>query len=54
MKCKKCGKPMKENTEGNNRYCQGHSILDETRTHQVNKQGRLTVTQNKHRGVSNG
>jgi hypothetical protein len=29
MKCPKCGKPIKENTEGNNKYCQGHSIFDE-------------------------
>lgn len=28
MKCPKCGKPQKENTEGNNRYCQGHSIFE--------------------------
>ena len=27
-KCPKCGKPQKENTEGDDRYCQGHSILD--------------------------
>lgn len=26
MKCKKCGKPIKENTDGNAKYCQGHSI----------------------------
>jgi len=24
MKCKICGKPEKENTLGNLRYCQGH------------------------------
>lgn len=24
MKCPKCNKPLKENTEGNLRYCQGH------------------------------
>ena len=23
-KCKKCGKPQKENTDGNQKYCQGH------------------------------
>jgi hypothetical protein len=28
MKCKKCNKPIKENTEGNKKYCQGHSIID--------------------------
>ena len=27
MKCEMCGKPSKENTGGNKRYCQGHSIL---------------------------
>lgn len=30
MKCPKCGKPIKENTEGNKKYCQGHSILEKT------------------------
>lgn len=29
MKCPKCGKPIKENTEGDKRYCQGHSIFEE-------------------------
>jgi hypothetical protein len=24
MKCKQCNKPIKENTDGNMRYCQGH------------------------------
>lgn len=28
MKCAKCKKPIKENTDGNTRYCQGHSIFD--------------------------
>lgn len=28
MKCKKCNKPQKENTDGNSKYCQGHSYLD--------------------------
>ena len=28
MKCKKCNKLLKENTEGNDKYCQGHSIFD--------------------------
>lgn len=28
MKCPICNKPLKENTEGNKRYCQGHSIFD--------------------------
>ena len=26
--CPKCGKPQKENTEGNKKYCQGHSNFD--------------------------
>jgi len=26
-RCPKCGKPQKENTEGNPKYCQGHSPL---------------------------
>lgn len=30
MKCQKCHKPIKENTDGNKRYCQGHSIFEET------------------------
>ena len=29
IKCTKCGKPQKENTEGNSRYCQGHSIFED-------------------------
>jgi len=28
MKCEKCGKPIKENKDGNNRYCQGHDIFE--------------------------
>lgn len=28
MKCKTCHKPLKENTEGNDRYCQGHDLID--------------------------
>lgn len=28
MRCEICGKPIKENTEGNKRYCQGHSIWE--------------------------
>lgn len=27
MKCKICNKPLKENTDGNNKYCQGHDIV---------------------------
>jgi len=26
-KCKKCGKPIKENTQGNLRYCLGHGVF---------------------------
>lgn len=29
MKCKKCGKPLEENTDGMPQFCQGHSIWDE-------------------------
>ena len=28
MRCNKCNKPLKENTEGNLKYCQGHSIFE--------------------------
>jgi ribosomal protein S27E len=28
VKCKKCGKLLLEDTEGDIRYCQGHSILE--------------------------
>jgi len=28
MKCKKCEKPIKEDTDGDLKYCQGHSIFD--------------------------
>lgn len=28
MNCKTCNKPIKENTDGNKRYCQGHSFFD--------------------------
>jgi len=29
MKCEKCKKPIKENTDRNMRYCQGHSFFSE-------------------------
>ena len=29
MRCKKCGKLVKEDTEGNPKYCQGHSIFED-------------------------
>ena len=31
MRCKKCGKLLKEDTEGNLKYCQGHSIFEKER-----------------------
>jgi hypothetical protein len=31
MKCKICGKPIKEDTWRNNKYCQGHGIFEETK-----------------------
>lgn len=30
MKCQKCGKRVKENTDGDLRYCQGHDIFETT------------------------
>jgi hypothetical protein len=27
--CKKCNKPIKEDTDGDLKYCQGHSILEQ-------------------------
>ena len=39
MKCPKCGKQIKENTEGNERYCQGHSPLDEPIKKETEKEG---------------
>ena len=35
MKCKKCNKLLKENTYGNLKYCQGHSICEDFKA--VNK-----------------
>jgi predicted amidophosphoribosyltransferase len=29
MRCQICKKLLKENTEGNNKYCQGHSLFEE-------------------------
>ena len=29
MKCRKCNKPLKENTDGNNRYFKGHLLIEE-------------------------
>ncbi len=28
MKCPICKKPLKEDTEGDEKYCQGHSIFE--------------------------
>ncbi len=28
MKCEICGKPIKENTDGNKKYCQGHDLFE--------------------------
>ena len=28
MRCTKCNKLLKENTEGNPRYCQGHDVWE--------------------------
>ena len=28
MKCPTCNKPIKENTESNIKYCQGHYLID--------------------------
>jgi hypothetical protein len=28
MKCKTCNKPIKENTDGDKRYCQGHDLWE--------------------------
>ena len=28
LKCQYCGKPIKEDTKGDEKYCQGHSIFD--------------------------
>ena len=28
MKCKQCNKPIKEDTDGNLKYCQGHDIFN--------------------------
>lgn len=32
-KCPICGKRIKENADGDNRYCQGHSFLDKNKKH---------------------
>ncbi len=28
MKCEICGKPIKENTDGDKKYCQGHDLFE--------------------------
>lgn len=37
MYCEECHKPIKENTEGNTRYCQGHSIFELVREENIEK-----------------
>lgn len=29
LRCPQCHKPIKENTDGNMRYCQGHDFLSD-------------------------
>ena len=33
MKCKRCSKLIKEDTEGNQKYCQGHDVIDTINAH---------------------
>lgn len=40
MKCKICNKPLKENTDGNNKYCQGHWIGEKVAKKQDNDEVR--------------
>lgn len=35
--CQVCRKPLKENTAGNTRYCQGHSIFSHRLAEESNK-----------------
>ena len=35
--CRQCGKKLKENTAGDTRYCQGHSIFDHQLAEESNK-----------------
>ena len=42
MKCTICKKSLKENTEGNKRYCQGHSIGELTKDYCPNCGAELT------------
>ena len=28
MRCEQCNKLLKENTDGDKRYCQGHSLIE--------------------------
>jgi len=37
MKCPKCGKPIKEDTDGDSRYCQGHWIFENIEGKEVKK-----------------
>lgn len=38
MKCPQCNKPLKENTQGNDKYCQGHSAFDKYNREQTQKE----------------
>ena len=34
MRCEICNKPIKENTDGNKRYCQGHGVFEDRKMYQ--------------------
>ena len=42
MKCTECSKPIKENKEGNNHYCQGHDMFDHYNYQVLARQGNLS------------
>jgi len=54
MYCEQCHKPIKENTEGNKRYCQGHSIFELTneKDHDKIKKLQKEVEKCKHTSVA--
>lgn len=39
MRCNLCHKFLKENTDGNERYCQGHDLIDRYNLEIINKKG---------------
>ena len=41
MKCEICNKPIKENTDGNKRYCQGHSFFEVEKFIEKNPRSKL-------------